>query len=264
MRAYTLSGMKAGITRLRSKGGASPDSFYDLTNAYINAARDVVPRGGTRVLARVPGTIGLTVHDGMRHVYSAQPVTDMPEGYVIHVLLHPTDATLTLKRIHFAEPLMNHLFVVAEFANGDVFYYYLTEGSGFGDAWQANTVYKLRQMVRPSVPNGLFYEATRLNPAYDAWAPNVERQVGDKIEPTVYNGYYYEVVEVMGSRPRSGDFEPAWPEVENEVVVEDADNEDSAPTGPTDPTLPPDVPNRYPTGGGSGKPNDNPLDYVPV
>ena len=43
----TLSAVQAGITRLRTKGGASPESLYDLINGYVTAARTIAPRPGS-------------------------------------------------------------------------------------------------------------------------------------------------------------------------------------------------------------------------
>ncbi|WP_256202355.1 hypothetical protein [Stenotrophomonas pictorum] len=59
MRQIAMSAVKAGITRLRDKGGASSDSLYDLLNGYVTAARTIKCRPGTRIDAELPeGTKG--------------------------------------------------------------------------------------------------------------------------------------------------------------------------------------------------------------
>lgn len=259
MYPFTLSGIKAGITRLREKGGASPDSLWDLVNAYINAARDIVPRPGNTLVHELPaGTIGLTIFDGKRHVYSHEYVEMTDPDYILHVLPNPNEDGTTIIEIHFAEPLMGYLFVVAEYNNGDVVSFYLSEGSEGGDPWEADTIYQLYKTVRPTTPNGFYYTANRLNPAYPAWEKDIERAIGDRVEPTVWNGYYFEVVDVIGSNPRSGETEPTWNAAEGALTTEDADNETTEDgSGGDGSPLPPDVPDRYPTGGGSN-PGGNP------
>lgn len=47
VRKESLTASEAGMTRLRQKGGASPHTLYELTNAYVTAARTPQQRGGT-------------------------------------------------------------------------------------------------------------------------------------------------------------------------------------------------------------------------
>lgn len=220
----SLTVVKAGIQRQRVKGAALKDSLYDLVNGYVTSAKTVVVRPGSR-RRNVPlhaDTRGLTSFDGELHVFAAETLS-VPTGYVLHVISHPDSpalsAPLQLAKIHFAEPIMNALYVVAEFENGDTYHYWLQSGP----LWQANTIYKVGDIVEPSTPNGLAYQATRISAPYPSWAPSVRRQVDDIIEPTEFNNFYYTVVNVEGGNPASGTTEPDWPTEDGAQIVEDTE-----------------------------------------
>lgn len=245
-RATVLNAVDAGITRLRTKGGASPKSLYDLVNAYVTPGKTIVPRPGCRTAATLPpGTIGLTLYQGNFHVFASSNVGAMPAGYKLNILIHPTDNLLTLKFIHFAEPFMGHLYVVAEWSDGSVFHYWLQKRN----AWTANTFYRDGDVVEPTVPNGFAYKATRLNPAAPVWAPDVPRAVGDRVSPTTYNGYEFVVIDTQGANPKSGATEPTWATPAGAQTIEDTDLGDVPTTPPTGggggSELPADVEDRY-------------------
>ena len=194
----TLSAVKAGITRLRVKGGASPDSLYDAVNCYVTAARTLAPRPGSSVREQLPeGTVGLALLNGVFQVFTwpgSPAIGAMPSGFDLNVLTHPDPlSTATIRRIWKAEALMGGLYVVAEWTdNPDVAYHYWIRS---GPAWTADTTYQLGGVVEPTVPNGISYTADRLTPAGTAWAPDTEMTVGMVVEPTTFNGYEYEVIE---------------------------------------------------------------------
>lgn len=236
-RSVALTTVKGGITRLRTKGAALSDSLYDLLNGYVTAARTVVVRPGTLRYADLrQGEAGnplkgLGSFDGLLHVFAASNEDyDIPEGFQLHIISHPAGrnadgSIIALKKIHFVSPFMGFLYVVAEFEDadtlaelGNTFHFWLQTG----DAWTAETVYKLGDIVVPTEPNGFSYQATRLSAPNTSWAPNVLRTVGDVIEPTVYNDFFYTVVDTQGDNPRSGTVEPNWPTEPGAQIFEDA------------------------------------------
>lgn len=252
MRIQPLSTANAGMTRLRNKGGASPESLYDLLNGFITLAGTIKPRPGTLTdITLPPNTKGLMAHKGKLHVFKHEPdVTSNPDKYVVSVLRHPTDPTIPLLQIHFQAPFMGFPYVAAEFLDGSVWHYWLEEL----DAWSAGTDYLIGDRVFPTVENGFAYQATRSGSANEAWAPNVSRTIGDVIEPTVYNGYKYTAVATSGGNPSSGPFEPEWP-TENGAQVTEFSDGSGSPT-PTSTVVDPNpdlgtVPQRYnnPAGG---------------
>jgi hypothetical protein len=236
-RPFPLSAVKAGMTRLLQKGGASRDSLYDLLNGYVNASRRCVIRHGTRNHnVNLAGTFGLFGWRDELWVFADHDVS-VPAGYRLGILIHPTDASQTLADIHFVGPISGALYVAASFANGDTFHYYLEEP----DEWSPETTYNADDsLVIPTAPNGYYYRPARLSDTYPAWTAGAPRQVGDRVEPTVANGFYYEVVAVEGSNPVSGTTEPAWPTNDGQTVFEDTA------TGTTGSVTPPG------SGGGDG------------
>lgn len=220
MRQYPLSVVKSGITRLRDKGGASAQTLYDLLNGYVTAAQTIKMRPGTRIQVSLPaGTKGLVWFKG-KFVVFADAVMASTSEYTVEVLKHPT-ADTTLADIHFAVPFLGYLYVVAEFANGDVYHYWLEQGV----AWEAGKVYVPGDLVRPSTANGLMYRLVSDVSGYTPWAANVVRAVDDVVVPTTDNGFKYTVTEVTSSTAKSGTSEPEWPTTDGETVYEDADVE---------------------------------------
>jgi hypothetical protein len=252
MRTQALSAVKAGITRLRDKGGASPDSLYDLKNGYVTAARTIRARPGTRIHRTLPaGTKGLVYFRGEFVVFANEPMVTTDLGFSVEVLKHPSDSAATLQEIHFAAPFLGYLYVAAEFTNGDVFHFWLEKG----EPWQAGKTYLPGAMVTPTTPNGLAYRLQSGTGAYTPWAANVARNMGDVVVPTTDNGYKYTVTETTGDGSRSGTTEPTWPTTAGETVYEDANIEN--PLGGNEsttaaPTVPTSVSDRYGTGNQAG------------
>ncbi len=248
MRPVPLTVLKGGINRLRTKGGARADTLYDLVNGRLTDAGTVKCRPGTiRTATLDPLTKGLCAFNGTFHVFCHIIVT-VPAGFTLKVIVHP-DATaavpIVLSRIHFAAPFLGFLYVVAEFADGGIYHYWLSSSG----TWTASTIYNNGDIVEPTMPNGLAYQAIRISSPHPSWAPNVIRTVGDIIEPTVYNNYLYTVVATLGDNPHSGDIEPTWPTSSGAQVIEDSNgllDSSVAITQPeVDNTVPTSVSDRY-------------------
>lgn len=253
MAEIILSAVKTGITRLRTKGGASPDSLFDLANAYVSAARTIVPRPGSAISQNLPeGTIGLGLFNGVFQVFSDHVVAGLPENYNLNILSHPDpdpDDPPTLIRIWKKEAFMGGLYVVAEWSDDrDRAFHYWVRSVGAG-TWKANTVMMLGDIVAPTTPNGLTYVAARLNPPDPVWVKDEEREVGEIVEPTTYNGYKYVCIEASGDPARSGSVEPDWIAEEGALVIEEVDLGGETGGNNTPPIEPPPGP-----GGGYNNP----------
>lgn len=195
MGEYVLASLKTGITRLRPKGGASPQSLYDCVNGYVDASGAPTGRPGTKRYHVIPttGTKGCATFNNKIVVF-ANTVTDPDDDrFICIVLRHATDPASLIRKIHFAKPIAGALYVIAEFSDGAVFHYWIEEP----DVWEADTVYMEGQLVSPTTPNGFTYMATRNGPPNPLWAAGVVREIGDRVEPTTANGYYYEVIDVV-------------------------------------------------------------------
>ncbi len=244
MRQETLTTIKGGLNRLRTKGAALKDSLYTLTNGYVTTEKTVKVRPGTLLSHTIPsGTLGLVAYAGKFHVFASSDVSGIDtDNFVLHVLRAPDGAALS--KIHFAEPFLGALYVAAEFADGDIYHYWLQDA----DAWQASTYYNVNELVSPTTSNTFKYRATRLGAPFPRWVPDLPVSVGTNLEPTAYNGLYFEVVAVTGDNPRTSTVEPNFDVKEGELVVETVDTK----TVPPDPTpLPrpdfdePDLPPRF-------------------
>lgn len=249
-KSVALTTITGGINRQRTKGGALEDSLYDLVNGYVSKSKTIVIRPGTARTHLLPTntagngtTKGLMAFDGELHVFSDELV-DVPDGIVLHIITHP-EATpedpIPLVEINFSAPFMGYPYVSATFDNDntldtadDTLHFWLQSG----DVWAAETVYRAGDVVAPSVPNGLAFQAGRLSDPNPSWAPNVSRSLGDVVEPTVYNDFFYTVVDTQGDNPRSGETEPVWPTEDGAQVFEDADGSADTPPSVTEP---PDV-----------------------
>lgn len=241
MRQVALTTSKGGITRLRAKGAALNDSLYDLVNGYVTAARTIKARPGTRRIFELPpGTVGLVNFNGTPHVFSNTQVAGMPEGVELVVLLSPDGAALTITKIHFAEPFLGFLYVVAEFEDGGIYHYWLQAA----EEWEPNTAYGIGALVRPTTGStGVVFRATRAGSPYPTWSAGAPRTIADRIEPAVYNDFYYQVIQVTGINPRSGNAEPLWPAADGAVVL---DGPDITPTPPPPVAPPPPPPTNLP------------------
>ncbi len=224
---FPIGSFVTGITRLRYKGGPSPQSLYDLQNGYVDQAGMPVNRPGTTFNTTLPaGTKGMCSFQGKLHVFALSAVS-VPTGYVCDILIHPDPAFAgTLDHIYFAKPFLGFLYVVAGFSDGNVYHYWL-QSTG---SWAANTVYQGSQSVQPTAPNGFLYKPTStVNPP--AWSPNVLTAVGAVVQPTVANGFQYTCIEADGANPSTGTVEPTWPTTAG-ATVNDINDNAATPTPP--------------------------------
>jgi hypothetical protein len=232
-RNVALTTIRGGINRQRVKGGALEDSLYDLVNGYVTKSKTIKVRPGTRRPYSVSTTTkGLVTHGGALNVFSHIDV-EVPDGITLYIITHEdqtADTPIPIEEINFAAPFMGYLYVAATFENGDCRHFWLQGG----EEWEADTVYALGDIVVPSVPNGLAFQAQRLTDPNQSWAPNVLRTLGDVIEPTAYNDFYYTVVDTQGDNPRSGTVEPTWPTEDGARVFEDADGSADTPPSVTE------------------------------
>lgn len=240
MRSVPLTTLHGGINRLRSRGGARADSLYDLVNAYLDDDGNAVPRPGTKRVAQLPaGTVGLCAWRDKLLVFATTPLDLSGQPlFELVVLKYPQPegeepADVALKEIHFAEPFLGALYVVAEFDDGEVYHYWLEEGS----TWEPGTEYSANQIARPTSFAGFVFRARRFGEPYPSWIPGAPRELGDRVEPTEYNEFFYEVTSAVGDSPASGPVEPHWPTRTGQTVVEHRGVVDEA-NDPTPPTPP--------------------------
>ncbi|MDQ7996063.1 MAG: hypothetical protein AAGC76_09430 [Luteibacter sp.] len=155
---------------------------------------------------------------GKLHVFATQPIDPGSDLFVVNILRHPNSYYAGgLKQIHFAKPFLGYLYVVAEFADGGVYHYWLQSPS----VWQANTIYGLDELIQPTTKTGFFYKTATKSTA-PAWASGQPKSIGDVVQPSTPNGWEYVVTDVTGT-PTTGDTEPSWPTLEGAQVFEGTD-----------------------------------------
>lgn len=243
MRRVALEIQKQGINRLRTKGGASPETLYDLVNARLDTAGGIGPRAGFSKDASLPAaTVGLFGFKGKLHTFASSPVA-VPAGYQLNVLRHPIDPARAVAKIHYVHPLLGRLYVVAEFDDGSISHYWITNAP----AWTAATRYSYKRQVQPVSANGYVYEVTNVV-ATPAWTQSETIVVNDERQPTVYSGLKMKAVAVAGAAPvRTSEAEPVWPTEEGGQVVEytyGGSNSTVTPQLPSD-GLPPYIDDEY-------------------
>lgn len=190
MRVAVLSAIKGGISRLRLKGGARADSLYDLLNGRVTLDGSIVPRPGMTRFATLPSTThGLCAFNGSIYVFSTA-IQTLSAPFINLIVAHPTDQTQDITKIHFAKPFLGFIYAVIEWTNGNIFHYWL-RSSG---TWTAATVYKVGDIVTPTIPNGLAYQAIRLTPANPPWtastphSTNTQNVTATNASPCVFTG----------------------------------------------------------------------------
>lgn len=244
MHQIVLSTQKGGISRLREKGGASAETLYDLQNAYVTTAKTIKQRPGrTSFLTLNQGTVGLESFDGHFYVFASTFIAQSDPRVTCIVLRHPTNGALKLSKIHFAQPFLGRFYVVAEFSNGDIRHYWVTNAA----VWAANTIYGYLQKVSPSVPNGFVFEASNTD-STPLWTGGETIVVSNQRQPTTYNGFKFQAITVTGTAPvKTSTLEPTWPTTEGATVIEYSYGGTTPTTTPgsPSPTYPPDVGNGY-------------------
>lgn len=267
VRSVTLNASKAGMTRLRDKGGASPETLYELTNAYINASRSPTQRPGTTWITQFSAnTAGLVAFQGIFYAFTADITKVVSTGsYQVILLRHPTNGSAQLKNIHYVSPFMGYMYVVAEFADGVIRHYWVQNPN----AWQANTTYQTNTLVQPTSQNGYYYIAVSGSPP-PVWTPGTALNWNQTytVQPTVYNGVYYtsfsntSITTATSTAPfhspaYTGPNEPSWLTGVSSITFDIASGNPVVKTIPA-PTPPPATPpgsgdgGRYTNPGGSG------------
>jgi hypothetical protein len=243
VRSVTLNASKAGMTRLRDKGGASPETLYELTNAYINASRSPTQRPGTTWAYQFgANTHGLVAFQGIFYAFTDNPASVVNTGnYRVFLLRNPVaGSAATLSKVTYAVPFMGY-------SDGTAHHFWLQNPS----AWTANTIYSTNSLVQPTTPNGYYYRALPSNNP-PVWQPRTAYISGSYCQPSKYNGFYYQVtnITIPALAPYSGPNEPAWSTSLGGITMDFSAGNPS--TNPIQVNNPPSPPPAQPPGGGVG------------
>lgn len=220
-RAYALASQVDGINLMRSKGGASKASLFDLKNGWVTSKRTIKARpGSVKDLTFPPGTAGVLGFEDLFHTFYHLPYVGSVDPRVrVNIVPHPTLGiffTGTIRKVHRAFPFLGRIYAVIEFTDGKVQHYWLEDPP----AWTANTVVGYGSIVRPTVENGRYLENVTLS-TVPAWQSNTVVAINDLRQPRIANGFRYKLTSATGTAPyRTSNVEPTWPTTVGATVTE--------------------------------------------
>ena len=249
VRMFPLAKQVDGINLMRSKGGASPESLFDLKNGWVTSKRTVESRpGSAKDLTFPAGTKGVIGFEGKFHTFAHAAVLNLDPRIVVNILVHPTAITPLLK-IHKVFAFLGRLYVVAEFIDGLVKHFWVENPSD----WVAGKSYDYRSAVQPVIKSGFYFE--NLTPStIPAWQFNSTIVANDVRQPRVANGFKYTATAVTGTAPvKTGNTEPTWPVVAGQTVLERRYVTDVAQQPPGDTDASGGTPGAPDGGGGGGE-----------
>lgn len=238
IRQHSLAKNLDGINLMRSKGGPSESSLFDLKNGWITSQRTAKARPGSAYAVDFPAnTVGMVAMGVFFHTFSHIIINSgVATNVIVNTLVHPTGGVAALMKIHEAFPFLGRLYVVAEFADGVVQHYWNENPA----SWTANTTYSFGAAVQNPIANGYYYEIKTLATT-PAWQANTEVVVGESKQPRVANNFKYTATATTGTPTRTSNIEPVWPIVAGATVVERRYvTDDQLPTGSVTPKPPAD------------------------
>lgn len=224
MEIYTLADWVLGIDRTRSLAPPKDGALYDAVNVDLTPGHTLKRRSGFASAQALTGGVGLTSFQGYLHTFFSGADPGATALCKTHKLVCPDGSGSALSKIYFAAPLLGYLYVVAEFANGTIWHFYLDDGASDFPLWLANTQHSYGDIVCPNAYNGLrYYNTTYLNPS--PWSAKLAVTVNStEVTPSKPNGYIYKCTAISvpaGANAATGTTEPTWPTAVNDTVVED-------------------------------------------
>ncbi|HVC17705.1 MAG TPA: hypothetical protein VNE18_10430 [Rhodanobacter sp.] len=222
---YVFDNFALGIDRNRNLSPPRDGTLYDLVNAYLTPGHTLKRRPGFKKDQALSG-IGAVSWNGKLHTFYSGADPGSNALIQTHKLVCADGSGSALATVYLAEPLFGYLYVVAGFANGKVFHYYLDNGGGSAPTWTANTQHKFGDIVSPTVPNGLRYWATSVVSG-STWTAAAAVALNDVRQPSKPNGFTYKATALTGPAGfvnfKTGKTEPKWPKAIGSTVVEDVE-----------------------------------------
>ena len=222
---YVFDNFALGIDRNRNQSPPRDGTLYDLVNAYLTPGHTLKRRNGF-TKQQALASFGLTSYGGKLHTFYSGADPGSNALLTTHKLVCPDGSASALVKVHYAAPLLGYLYVVAEFANGNVSHYYLDNGGVTAPTWAATTQHQYGDMVSPTVANGFRYWVQSVLAAA-AWQPGEAVAVNTLVQPTAPNGYVYKCTAVNGppgfANFVTGSTEPVWPLAVGATVIEDVE-----------------------------------------
>jgi hypothetical protein len=222
---YVFDNFALGIDRNRNLSPPRDGALYDLVNAYLSPGHTLKRRPGFKKQQALSG-IGMVSWNGKLHTFYSGADPGSNALIQTHRLVCADGSASALSIIYLAQPLLGYLYVVAGFANGKTYHYYLDNGSANVPLWTANTQFKLGDMVTPTTANGLRFVALSVVTG-STWTAASAVALNDVRQPSKPNGFTYKATALTGpagfTNFKTGKTEPKWPKAIGQTVVEDVE-----------------------------------------
>lgn len=127
MSYLVIEDFKAGLDTRKSAFTTPPGALLRCNNAHIGRGAEIEKRKAFALhsdLSATPGTAGLVPAGGILYVFGSSDLDQPPEGVSYQKLAHPDDSSIALTAVLSADAFAGRVYVVAEFADGQVFHYY--------------------------------------------------------------------------------------------------------------------------------------------
>ena len=219
---YINNNFSMGIDRNRNQSPPKDGMFYDLVNCYLSPGHTVKRRPGFTKDQAIAGGFGLTSYAGKLHTFYSGADPGSNALIQTHKLVCPDGSGSALSKVYYVAPLAGYLYVVAGFANGKTYHFYLDDVN-LG-LWGAATHLNYGDVRAPTVENGLHFQVTS-KAADQSWAPGIGVTAGvTYVQPSIGNGWRYLCTAVQLpagiTLAFTGNTEPAWPLAVGATVVE--------------------------------------------
>jgi len=127
MPTITFDRFDSGLDLRKGASVSDANRLRVLDNCYVTTGRTIRKRPGlVHVTTLEPGTVGLRAAGGrLNTFYATGSITHANQAFLANKIVHPTQPTMELAGIHFADSFNGFLYVSAEYFNGDVRHHYL-------------------------------------------------------------------------------------------------------------------------------------------
>lgn len=114
-----------GMDRSRKRRSLRPGSLFLLENAHVTRGGDIQrAKSFVPVADGLEGTFGIIELNGQRTVFAGGDYVGAPAGVLVQRLVHPTNASQSMRRVLSKELFDGKPYVIAQFTDGSIHHYY--------------------------------------------------------------------------------------------------------------------------------------------
>lgn len=178
MPTITFDNFAAGLDVRKGASVSDANRLRVMDNCYVTTGKTIRKRPGLSLVTTLEaGTTGLRSGNGkLNTFYGSGSISHTDSRFVANKISHPDLPAQAVTKIHYAETFNGFLYVVAQYANGDIRHHYLDPSSAL-TAWAGTEALALNAVRRPTVDNGLRYQVTTAGTT-DAAEPTWPTTVG--------------------------------------------------------------------------------------